>query len=64
MPASRVVAHWNTSAEGVRELELAPGAGAVCLSTAVERTTLWTADGRCHDDVPALRLAGVRQLRA
>ena len=64
MPPSRVVAHWNTGAEGVREIELGRGAGAVCLSTAVEQTTLWTADGRCHDDVPGLRLTGVRQLRA
>jgi hypothetical protein len=62
-PRSRVVAHWNTSGEGVRELALAPGAEAIVLSTAVEATTLWTADGRRHDDVPALRLAGVRQLR-
>jgi len=34
----------------------------VLLSLAVDGTTLWTADGRRHDGVPALRLAGIRQL--
>jgi len=63
-PRSRVVAHWNTSADGAREIELAPGAAAIAVRTELEQTTLWTADGRRHEDVPALRLAGVRQLRA
>jgi hypothetical protein len=61
---SRVVAHWNTRTDGLHELELAPGAAALLVTASVEGQTLWTADGRCHRDVPGLRLAGVRQLRA
>ncbi len=61
---SRVVAHWNGPADGLREVELARGAAAVLLSTTVERAAVWTADGRRHDGVPRLRLAAVRQLRA
>ena len=34
------------------------------LSTCVESSTLWTADGRRHANVPRLKLGGVRQLRA
>jgi hypothetical protein len=62
-PRSRVIAHWNSRAEGTTEIELARGAGAVLLSLAVNETSLWTADGRRHEGVPTLRLAGVRQLR-
>ena len=62
-PRSRVVAHWNGRVCGLRELELAPRASALLLSTVVQGTTLWTADGRRHDDVPTLTLAGVQQLR-
>lgn len=61
---SRVVAHWNDRAGGVREIALAPRASAILLSVRVEGETLWTADGRCHRDVPALSLTGVRQLYA
>jgi hypothetical protein len=61
---SRVVAHWNNRLDGLHEIELAPRAAAVLVSASVEDQTLWTADGRCHRDVPGLRLAGVRQLRA
>ena len=59
---SRVVAHWNDAAQGVRAIELAPRATAILLSTGVERRTTWTADGRRHADVPGLRLTAVRQL--
>jgi hypothetical protein len=59
---SRVVAHWAGRVDGLREIELAPRAGGVLLSAAAEGQTLWTADGRRHDGVPALRLAGVHQL--
>ena len=62
-PQSRVVAHWNSPADGLREVELAPRASAVLLSLGVESSTLWTADGRRHVDVPRLRLGSVRQLR-
>jgi hypothetical protein len=61
---SRVVAHWTSRGSGGRELELERGAAAILLTTAVERTSLWTADGRRHEHVPSLRLAEVRQLRA
>jgi hypothetical protein len=59
---SRVVAHWSSRGGGVDEIELAPRAAAVLLSAAAEGQTLWTADGRRHDGVPALRLADVHQL--
>ncbi|HSC90307.1 MAG TPA: hypothetical protein VLB86_01485 [Gaiellaceae bacterium] len=60
---SRVVAHWNGPTDGPREIELAPRAAAVLLTAAVEGRTLWTADGRCHRNVPGLTLSGVHQLR-
>jgi hypothetical protein len=59
---SRVVAHWNSRPDGPCEIELARGAAGVLLRTAVEESTAWTADGRCHRDVPRLMLADVRQL--
>jgi hypothetical protein len=61
---SRVVAHWNSRAGGVREIALSPGAVAVMLSTSLQGSTLWTADGRCHRDVPSLALTAVHQLHA
>ena len=61
---SRVVAHWNSRPDGLREVELAPRASGVLLRTCVESATLWTADGRRHEDVPRLRLRDVGQLRA
>lgn len=60
---SRVVAQWNDRAVGPREIKLAPGASGILLTTSIERSTLWTADGRHHDGVPRLKLAGVHQLR-
>ena len=64
MRRSRVVAHWNDAEEGIREIELARGAAAVLLSASVRNARRWTADGRCHDDVPRLALTDVRQVRA
>lgn len=63
-PRSRVIAHWNDRVSGPREIELAPGAAAALVSATVETATLWTADGRCHRDVPRLELSGVRQIGA
>lgn len=60
---SRVVAHWNNRRDGIHEIELEPGSSAVLVSAALDKTTSWTADGRRHDDVPGIRLAGVDQLR-
>ena len=61
---SRVVAHWNSPVDGPQEIELAPRAAAILLSMSVESTTVWTADGRSHADVPYLDLTEVQQLRA
>jgi len=55
---SRLVADWNSRTGGVREIELSRGAAAVMLSTTLQGATLWTADGRCHRDVPSLELTG------
>jgi len=60
---SRVVAHWNSRSDGPCEVELARGAVGLLLRTAVDNATLWTADGRCHREVPSLRLADIEQLR-
>ena len=60
---SRVVAHWNDGMDGLHEIELAPRAAGVLVTTSIESSMLWTADGRCHRDVPRLKLSGVRQLR-
>ena len=60
---SRVVGYWNDGMTARREIELAPGAAGVLVTTSIDHSTLWTADGRRHPNVPALRLAGVRQLR-
>ena len=63
LPTSRAVALWNDRSGGLHEIELAPGAQAVMV-TATERTkTLWTADGRRHEQVPDLVLSDVHQLR-
>ena len=62
-PRSRVVAQWYDRPCGPQEIELAPGAAGVLVTTSIERSTRWTADGRTHPDVPRLRLSGVRQLR-
>ena len=62
--SSRVVAHWNSRSDGLHELELAPGAAGLLVSATVEHATLWTADGRCHHEVPRLQLADVQQLSA
>ena len=59
---SRVVAHWNSRTDGVHEIELEPKAAAVLLTAGIESSTLWTADGRRHSDVPQLTLSGVHSL--
>ena len=64
MRRSRVVAHWNDAEAGPREIELARGAAAVLLSASVRSARRWTADGRCHEDVPRLVLTDVRQMSA
>ena len=61
-PRSRVVAQWYDPTRGPCEIELAPKAGGVLLTASIEDTTLWTADGRRHSEVPRLALARVGQL--
>lgn len=63
MHASRVVALWNDSANGLREIELGHGAQAVMVTGSEQSKTTWTADGRRHDNVPNLVLSGVHQIR-
>jgi len=63
-PRSRVVAHWNSPADGLHEIELAPRAGGVLVSAVVDEETVWTADGRRHSDVPQLKLDTVSQVRS
>lgn len=63
MRPSRVVALWNDGTGDLRELALRRGADAILLTLAAENRTAWTADGRRHEDVPSLALAGVHQLR-
>ena len=63
-PRSRVVALWNTLADGLHEIELERGADAISLRVGVRAKTVWTADGRCHKHVPDVVLAGIQQLHA
>jgi hypothetical protein len=60
---SRVVALWNDPTRGLREIQLAKGAGGILITASIGRKTVWTADGRTHDRAtPDLVLTGVRQL--
>ncbi|HSR15806.1 MAG TPA: hypothetical protein VLL51_08645, partial [Gemmatimonadales bacterium] len=62
---SRVVAMWSDASTGRHELSLEPGAAGILLSAAVDMRTVWTADGRRHQDkTPIIELTGVRQVRA
>jgi hypothetical protein len=64
-PPSRTIAMWSDPETGIRPIDLARGASAVLITSTVEPTTAWTADGRRHDTgVPASVLTGVDQLRA
>lgn len=63
LPTSRAVALWNDRSGGLHEIELAPGAQAVMVTATERTTTLWTADGRRHGQVPDLVLTDVNQLR-
>jgi hypothetical protein len=64
MRTSRAVALWNDPTNGLREIELGRGAEAILLTVSVGTKTAWTADGRCHRNVPTLVLKDVHQLRA
>jgi hypothetical protein len=60
---SRVVALWNSPADGLREIQLDRGADAVAITLSVGSKTVWTADGRRHADVPNVMLSDLRQVR-
>jgi hypothetical protein len=65
LPPSRTIATWSDPQTGIHPIDLARGASAVLITTTVEPTTAWTADGRRHETgVPASVLTGVEQLRA
>jgi hypothetical protein len=64
VPPSRTIAMWSDPQTGVRPIELARGASGVLISSMVQPTIAWTADGRRHDaGVPMSVLSGVEQLR-
>jgi hypothetical protein len=61
---SRAVAMWSEPGTGLRQLDLAPGASGILITTSVDWRTVWTADGRRHDDAtPTVTLTGVEQVR-
>jgi hypothetical protein len=65
VPPSRTIAMWSDPQTGVRPIDLARGASAVLITSTVQPTITWTADGRRHDQgVPTSVLGGVDQLRA
>lgn len=61
--ASRVIALWKDPIHGAQEVQLGADAQGVVLSTHVETSTLWTADGRRHPDSPTMAFGGVHELR-
>lgn len=62
-PPSRVVASWADDAHRIHEIELGRGAQAILISASVDAKKVWTADGRCHIDIPSLTLSGTHDLR-
>ena len=61
---SRVVALWNDRSHGLREISLDRGASGVWITIGREDKTVWTADGRRHEeDSPDLALRETHQLR-
>lgn len=61
---SRTIAMWSDPQTGGRQIDLERGASAVLITSTVEPTTAWTADGRRHETgVPASVLTSVKQLR-
>lgn len=60
---SRAVASWADATHGVREINLGYRAQGILMNARMHRTRRWTADGRCHVDVPRLTLEGTSDLR-
>jgi hypothetical protein len=64
LPPSRTIATWSDPQTGIRQIDLARGASAVLITSTVQATTAWTADGRRHETgLPASVLTDVQQLR-
>jgi hypothetical protein len=64
MPRSRVVAMWSDPRSGTHQIELSRGASGVLITAFAVPETVWTADGRCHEqNTSSLRLTRVHQLR-
>jgi hypothetical protein len=62
---SRAVGMWTDPVTGFHQLDLAPGAAGLLITTAIDRTTVWTADGRRHEGTtPSVTLTGVEPVRA
>jgi hypothetical protein len=65
LPPSRTIAMWSDPQTGIHPIDLERGASAVLITSTVQPTVAWTADGRRHDPgVPTSVLRGVDQLRA
>lgn len=60
---SRAVAVWSEPGAGLRQIDLGPGATGIGLRLSVRAKTVWTADGRRHEDSPSATLRDVVQLR-
>ncbi len=60
---SRVVALWRSSGGTLEQIELRRRADAIAITLSVSSRSVWTADGRCHTDVPFVTLSRQRQLR-
>ena len=60
---SRVIALWRSSGGTLQEIGLGRGSDAVGITLSLSNRSVWTADGRCHTDVPFVTLSQQRQLR-
>ncbi|HET7419685.1 MAG TPA: hypothetical protein VFL27_04850 [Candidatus Dormibacteraeota bacterium] len=59
---SRVIAMWRSSGGALEEIELGRGSDAVGITLSLSNRSVWTADGRCHADVPFVTLSRQCQL--
>jgi hypothetical protein len=63
LPARRSIALWTDRRGGLRELELGREADGMLITASLGDRTVWTADGRRHDDAtPDLSLSAIHQL--
>jgi hypothetical protein len=60
---SRAVAMWSEPGRARRQLDLGAGAKGLLVTLSLRSKTVWTADGRCHENnTPAVTLRRVEQL--